>query len=107
MAAKKSGLGKGLGRGLDALIPEETAEKKTAAPAKAGEENEQGTMVKITKVEPNKEQPRKNFDEDALEEVAEMKAAYMSLKKMPADSVCQYSRSAHRTERSCRQKRSG
>lgn len=71
MAAKKSGLGKGLGRGLDALIPEETAEKKTAAPAKAGEENEQGTMVKITKVEPNKEQPRKNFDEDALEELAE------------------------------------
>ena len=53
MAAKKNGLGKGLGRGLDALIPEETAEKKTAAPAKAGEENEQGTMVKITKVEPN------------------------------------------------------
>lgn len=71
MAAKKSGLGKGLGRGLDALIPEETAEKKTAAPAKAGEEIEQGTMVKITKVEPNKEQPRKNFDEDALEELAE------------------------------------
>ena len=28
-------------------------------------------MVNITKVEPNREQPRKNFDEDALEELAE------------------------------------
>ena len=71
MAAKKSGLGKGLGRGIDVLIPEKTAEKTTTAPAKTGEENEQGTLVKITKVEPNKEQPRKNFDEDALEELAE------------------------------------
>ena len=74
MAAKKGGLGKGLGSkglGLDALIPEIPAEKKTVAQAKEGEENEQGTLVKITKVEPNKEQPRKNFDEDALEELAE------------------------------------
>ena len=71
MAAKKSGLGKGLGRGIDVLIPEKPAEKTTTAPAKTGEENEQGTLVKITKVEPNKEQPRKNFDEDALEELAE------------------------------------
>ena len=29
------------------------------------------TLVKITKVEPNREQPRKNFDEDALLELAE------------------------------------
>ena len=29
------------------------------------------TFVKITKVEPNREQPRKNFDEDALLELAE------------------------------------
>ena len=29
------------------------------------------TIVNITKVEPNREQPRKNFDEDALEELAE------------------------------------
>ena len=29
------------------------------------------TIVKITKVEPNREQPRKNFDEDALQELAD------------------------------------
>ena len=35
------------------------------------ESNAQGTYVKITKVEPNREQPRKNFDEDALQELAD------------------------------------
>ena len=30
-----------------------------------------GTKIKITKVEPNHEQPRKQFDEDALAELAE------------------------------------
>lgn len=35
------------------------------------EDNAQGTYVKITKVEPNREQPRKNFDEDALQELAD------------------------------------
>ena len=31
----------------------------------------QETLVKITKVEPNREQPRKNFNEDALQELAD------------------------------------
>ena len=35
------------------------------------EDNAQGIYVKITKVEPNREQPRKNFDEDALQELAD------------------------------------
>lgn len=73
MAAK--GLGKGLGKGLDALIPPSTTketkvvkeEAKTAAPSTQGSE----TIVKITKVEPNREQPRKNFDEDALLELSD------------------------------------
>ena len=73
MAAK--GLGKGLGKGLDALIPPTTTketkvvkeEAKTAAPSTQGSE----TIVKITKVEPNREQPRKNFDEDALLELSD------------------------------------
>ena len=65
---------RGLGKGLDALIPVGINEKK----AKAGniiEENaerkEGEKLVNITKVEPNREQPRKNFDEDALDELAE------------------------------------
>lgn len=65
-----AGKAKGLGRGLDTLIP--TIDSK---PAKKGtdEKVEKGpeTIVNITKVEPNREQPRKNFDEDALLELAE------------------------------------
>ena len=64
----------GLGKGLDALIPVGINEKK----AKAGNINEENAerkegekLVNITKVEPNREQPRKNFDEDALDELAE------------------------------------
>lgn len=70
MAAR--GLGKGLGKGLDALIPPApaSAEKEKTTVAENGEkENE--TIVKITKIEPNREQPRKNFDEDALLELAD------------------------------------
>ncbi len=66
MAAKA----KGLGRGLDSLIPAmdvKPAKKKDAEVAEKGPE----TLVKITKVEPNREQPRKNFDEDALLELSE------------------------------------
>lgn len=66
--------GRGLGKGLDSMIPNlvgETKEKK--APVMKQEPVEKGpeTMVKITKVEPNREQPRKNFDEDALQELAD------------------------------------
>lgn len=62
--------GKGLGKGLDTLISSEYV------PAKKTSEEQQGsgqaeTIVKITKVEPNREQPRKNFDEDALLELSE------------------------------------
>ena len=50
---------KGLGKGLDALFAEDTAEKN-------------GVMeVKITEVMPNKNQPRKNFDEEKLEALSD------------------------------------
>ena len=69
---------RGLGKGLDALIPNsfesESASKKNKAKSdneNIGERKEGEVMVNITKVEPNREQPRKNFDEDALEELAE------------------------------------
>lgn len=57
---------RGLGKGLDSLISAE-AVKSTNKDETAQSE----TVVKITKVEPNKEQPRKNFDEDALQELAD------------------------------------
>ena len=67
----------GLGRGLDAMISETaskprttaTATKKTVAPK---EKKENSVLkVKLTQVEPNRKQPRKQFDEDALLELAE------------------------------------
>ena len=54
----------GLGRGLDALfgpVPEEEQMK----------ENETLKNLKITEIEPNREQPRKIFDQEALEDLAE------------------------------------
>ena len=68
---------RGLGKGLDSLIPnalgETKTKKETAVKSKTEttEGEEPQTLVKITKVEPNREQPRKNFDEDALQELAD------------------------------------
>lgn len=70
MAAKAS---RGLGKGLDSLIPMSDSSKPIAE--KRGTDKEDNSVsemtVKITQVEPNREQPRKNFDEDALQELAD------------------------------------
>lgn len=65
---------RGLGKGLDALIPMSINEKKVKTENKneeTTEAKESEKLVNITKVEPNREQPRKNFDEEALNELAE------------------------------------
>ena len=66
---------RGLGKGLDSLIPVGQApvssKKKPDKDINALKEGEAPVMVKITKIEPNREQPRKNFDEDALLELAD------------------------------------
>lgn len=79
MAVKKSGLGKG----LDSLIPKQSIEKKATKetdgePIKKEKEVVVKTVVKkeevklkITEVEPNRDQPRKRFDEDSLLELSE------------------------------------
>ena len=59
---------RGLGKGLDLLIPEANTSIKNKD---ITEENKPDLFVKITKVEPNRNQPRKNFDEDTLMELAE------------------------------------
>lgn len=70
-------LKRGLGKGLDSLIPtnvmmESEVNHSTVSTASSPEEEKDGTlMVKLSKVEPNREQPRKNFDEDSLQELAE------------------------------------
>ena len=87
MVAKRGGLGKG----LDSLIPqnknvqasEKTTTKKVEKPVVKTEIVEkvvekivekvvhEEQMMKLNKIEPNREQPRKNFDEDALVELAD------------------------------------
>lgn len=72
MAAK---LSRGLGKGLDSLIPMgssgSSSEKKADSQEEKKDSQATETVVKITQVEPNREQPRKNFDEDALQELAD------------------------------------
>ena len=62
---------------MDSLIQtnvmmESEVKHATVSTASSPEEGKDGTlMVKLSKVEPNREQPRKNFDEDSLQELAE------------------------------------
>lgn len=65
---------KGLGKGVDALFSSTTtvsADKKVTKKTEKKEQNESPAMLKISMIEPNREQPRKNFDEDALIELSE------------------------------------
>ncbi len=71
MATAKKG---GLGKGIDSLIPNKVSAKATPEAGETKKKNEkvvEGIFVNINKVEPNREQPRKNFDEDALVELSE------------------------------------
>ncbi len=70
MATKRGGLGKG----LDSLITDKVGTGNAPVEpvkSKKVEPDKEVTFVKIGKVEPNREQPRKNFDEDALLELSE------------------------------------
>jgi ParB family chromosome partitioning protein len=65
---------RGLGKGLDSLIPMGNSNietKNSSVKTETVKETQAETLVKITKVEPNRDQPRKNFDEDALQELAD------------------------------------
>ena len=61
MAAKRGGLGKG----LDALFLENDAE-----------ESESAVTLKISEIEPNRSQPRHDFNEESLRELADSIAAH-------------------------------
>lgn len=67
---------KGLGKGLDSLIPDNKSIKsgttdKSSEAKKEAEEKAGVQTMKINEVEPNRDQPRKNFDEDALLELSD------------------------------------
>ena len=57
---KKSGLGKG----LDALLLNNVVEEEKI------KEGEMVQSLKLIEVEPNRNQPRRNFDEESLEELS-------------------------------------
>ena len=87
MAVKKGGLGKG----LDSLIPE----KKVSTVNTEIQENNKdvykdAVMVDIQKVEPNREQPRKNFDEDALLELSDSIKLYGILQPLLVQDKKEY-----------------
>lgn len=65
MAAKK----RGLGLGLDNLIPDKVESVKEVKIEKAEVSGE--TMLPLIEIEPNRAQPRTRFDEDALQELAD------------------------------------
>ncbi len=71
--AKRSGLGKGLDVLIPAGVMEDIEVTKKEAVKPTGEET---VKIKISKIEPNREQPRKNFDEEALKELAESIKTY-------------------------------
>lgn len=58
MAVKKSGLG----RGIDAIFTDNSVEELSVTSG--------AVKVKLIDIEPNRDQPRKQFDEDALNELA-------------------------------------
>ncbi len=57
---------KGLGKGLDIMIPEKIESVEEKADNVSRE-----TIIHINDIEPNKSQPRKKFDEDSLQELAD------------------------------------
>lgn len=56
---------KGLGKGLDSMIPEKVMDTKKT------DNVSRETLIDIIEIEPNKDQPRKKFDEDSLQELAD------------------------------------
>lgn len=76
MAARRGGLGKGLDSLISPGLPSkaETKEKKAKPEIKVVEkvvEKPIEMKLKISDIEPNREQPRKSFDEDGLIELSE------------------------------------
>lgn len=68
MAALK----KGLGKGLDSMIPDKIVHNNNKSNKKEIDENvSRETLISINEIEPNKGQPRKNFEEDTLQELAD------------------------------------
>ncbi len=66
MAAKK-----GLGKGLESLISNRLDHEVKQSVQKKDEKVSRETFLPISSIEPNRNQPRRNFDEEALKELAD------------------------------------
>lgn len=62
---------KGLGKGLDSMIPDRIEKTKTDEVITDKLDVSRETLIPINEIEPNKKQPRKHFDEDSLQELAD------------------------------------
>lgn len=62
---------KGLGKGLDSMIPKKVMPDTKQSKKEEKENVSRETLIKINEIEPNREQPRRNFNEDALQELAD------------------------------------
>lgn len=62
---------KGLGKGLDILIPETVMKDNNPKVIEKVVEKPVEIKIKLSKIEPNRDQPRKNFEEDALLELSD------------------------------------
>ena len=79
MAVKSKGLGKGLGNLIPGADVEKTNTKVVEKVVEKIVEKPADTFLKVNEIEPNREQPRSNFDEDALMELAESIKQYVVL----------------------------
>jgi ParB family chromosome partitioning protein len=70
MAAPKNAK-RGLGRGIDAMIPAKVSSKKNNTKEDATQPEGAVVTLKTTELEPNRNQPRKTFDEDKIEELSD------------------------------------
>lgn len=64
MAGQKTGMGRGLGKGFDSLLPQNFDTSLLLT------DDDRIQKIDITKVSPNANQPRTHFDEEALDQLA-------------------------------------
>lgn len=62
---------KGLGRGFESLIPTDLLDESFDPTADQDEKLSQLKLIKLSLIEPDPEQPRKQFDEESLDELAQ------------------------------------
>ena len=85
MAAKKGGLGKGLDSLITNKVGISIAEKE-----KKAEADKDIVFIRTSKIEPNRNQPRKNFNEDALLELSESIKQYGVLQPLLVQDKKEY-----------------